>query len=255
MNNMGLDLYNSICIYTDASTTNDHTFFRDQITSSPGYVIVYNNQIILYGNKFVYRTNSTYGEMYAILMGIKAVYREIISGRLPRDVPIKLFSDSLSSIQNLKYNTKKWYISNDNIIRKTYDDSKVVGQEIIQKIILLVLKYGIPIDLYHIKGHANIKLNKKTNRADKIELRRIKESFYRNNGKEITNGEAAELCYYNIFVDNFTRDNMRENMKSYIYNNNNYKKPDLSNDVQLTKGDLVLFNKYINGGKYEEYDY
>lgn len=253
MSKMSLDLYNSICIYTDASTTNDHhVYFNNQITSSPGYVIVHNNQIVLYGNKFVYNTNSTYGEMYAILMAIKAVYREIISGRLPRNAPIKLFSDSLSSIQNLKYNTKKWYISN-NIIRKTYDDSKVVGQEIIQKIIALVLKYKIPINLYHIKGHANIKLNKKTNRTDKIELRRIKESFYRNNdNKEITNGEAAELCYYNIFVDNFTRDNMRENMKSYIYNNNNYKKPDLSNDALLTTGDLVLFNNYINGGKYGE---
>ena len=37
-----LDLFNSINIYTDASTTNAYTS-PDKITSSPGYVIVYNN--------------------------------------------------------------------------------------------------------------------------------------------------------------------------------------------------------------------
>ena len=127
-----LDLFNSINIYTDASTTNAYTS-TDKITSSPGYVIVYNNIIRLYGNKIINGTNSSYGEMYAILMGIKAVYREIISGRLPSNTPINIFSDSLSSIENLRNNFKNWYIL-DNIIRKTYDDKEVINQDIIRKI-------------------------------------------------------------------------------------------------------------------------
>ena len=127
-----LDLFNSINIYTDASTTNAYTS-TDKITSSPGYVIVYNNIIRLYGNKIINGTNSSYGEMYAILMGIKAVYREIISGRLPYNTPINIFSDSLSSIENLRNNFKNWYIL-DNIIRKTYDDKEVINQDIIRKI-------------------------------------------------------------------------------------------------------------------------
>lgn len=241
-----LDLFNSINVYTDASTTNAYTS-TDQITSSPGYVIVYNNIIRLYGNKFINKTNSSYGELYAILMGIKAVYREIISGRLPYDTPINIFSDSLSSIQNLRNNFKNWYVL-DNIIRRGYDDKEVINQDIIRKIIEIVNKYKIPVNLYHIKGHAQIKLNKKSNLSDRVELNKIIEMFFNNNRIFITDTEAAELCYYNIFVDNFTRYNMKENMSSSIYHNSNYIKPKLNN-TKLTKEDLKTFSEYINGGE------
>ena len=241
-----LDLFNSINVYTDASTTNAYTS-TDNITSSPGYVIVYNNIIRLYGNKLINKTSSSYGELYAILMGIKAVYREIISGRLPSNTPINIFSDSLSSIENLRNNFKNWYIL-DNIIRKTYDDKEVINQDIIRKIIEIVNKYKIPVNLYHIKGHAQIKLNKKSNLSDRVELNKIIEMFFNNNRIFITDTEAAELCYYNIFVDNFTRYNMKENMTSSIYHNSNYIKPKLNN-TKLTKEDLKTFSEYINGGE------
>lgn len=241
-----LDLYNSINIYTDASTTNDFKNVN-KITSSPGYVIVYNNIIRLYGNKFINKTNSAYGEIYAILMGIKAVYREIISGRLPANTPINIFSDSLSCIENLKTNIKHWYIL-DNIIRKSYDDREVINQDVIKKIIEIVNTYKIPINLYHIKGHAQIKLNKKSNLTDKAELDRIRQAFFYTNRIFISEAEAAELCYYNIFVDNFTRYNMQENMKSSIYHNSNYTKPWLT-CKKITKEDLKIFNNYINGGE------
>ena len=241
-----IDLFNSICIYTDASTTND---FRDvsHITSSPGYVIVYNNIIRLYGNKFIHGTNSAYGEMYAILMGIKAVYREIINGRLPSNIPINIFSDSLSSIKNLRFNAKRWYVF-DNILRKSFDNNAVTNQDIIKEIIAIVNTYNIPINLYHIKSHAQIKLNKKSNLSDRIELKRIRDQFFNINRISITDREAAELCYYNIFVDNFTRYNMKENIESKIYNSSNYKKPRFKNSL-ITKEDLKIFSNYINGGE------
>lgn len=241
-----IDLFNSICVYTDASTTCDYKT-TDQITSSPGYVIVYNNIIRLYGNKFIHKTDSSYGEMYAILMGIKAVYREIYSGRLPSDVPINIFSDSLSSVENLRDNVKKWYVLG-NIIRKTYDDKEVTNQDIIRSIINLVNTYKIPINIYHIRSHAQIKLNKKSNMSDKIELQRVREAFFNMNKIFITDREAAEICYYNIFVDNFTRYNMKENIKSEIYNNSNYNKPKFKNS-EITKNDLIEFSKYINRGE------
>lgn len=242
-----IDLYNSINVYTDASTTSDYGKKSTEITSSPGYVIVYNHIIRLHGSKIIYRTNSTYGEMYAILMGIKAVYREIISGRLPNNIPINIFTDSLSSIEILTRDTTRWYVL-DGIIRKTSDDKQITDQDVVKKIIEIVNKYKIPINLYHIKSHAQIKLNKKANLGDKLELKKIREAFYYRNHINITDKDAAEICYYNIFVDNFTRYNMKENMRLNIYNNYNYVKPKLNN-ILVTKEDLETFYFYINGGE------
>lgn len=243
-----LDLYNSINVYTDASTT-PFVYGRKntEFTSSPGYVIVYNNIIRLYGNKFIYRTDSVYGEIYAILMGIKAVYREILNGTLPDNVPINIFSDSLSSIENLRRNIKNWYVL-DNIIRKTCDDKQIGNQDVYTKIVELVNTYGFPINFYHIKGHANITLNKKASLGDKVELKKIQQSFMHTNHMAITEQAAAELCYYNIFVDNFTRSNMKDSMRSDTYNNNNYIKPRLKISRPITKEDLQLFSRYVNGG-------
>lgn len=243
-----LDLYNSINVYTDASTT-PFIYGRrsNEFTSSPGYVIVYNNIIRLYGNKFVYRTDAVYGEIYAILMGIKAVYREILNGTLPDNIPINIFSDCLSSIQNLRENIKNWYVL-DNILRKTNDDKQIPNQDVYIKIIELVNTYGIPVNFYHIKGHAHITLNKKASLGDKVELKRIQQNFFRMNHTFITEQAAAELCYYNIFVDNFTRSNMKECMRSDTYNNNNYIKPKLKSSQPITKEALRLFSTYTNGG-------
>ena len=243
-----LDLYNSINVYTDASTT-PFIYGRrsNEFTSSPGYVIVYNNIIRLYGNKFVYRTDAVYGEIYAILMGIKAVYREILNGTLPDNIPINIFSDCLSSIQNLRENIKNWYVL-DNILRKTNDDKQIPNQDVYIKIIELVNTYGIPVNFYHIKGHAHITLNKKASLGDKVELKRIQQNFFRMNHTFITEQAAAELCYYNIFVDNFTRSNMKVCMRSDTYNNNNYIKPKLKSSQPITKEALRLFSTYTNGG-------
>ena len=127
-------------------------------------------------------------------------------------------------------------------------EPRLINQDIIRKIIEIVNKYKIPVNLYHIKGHAQIKLNKKSNLSDRVELNKIIEMFFQYNRILITDTEAAELCYYNIFVDNFTRYNMKENMASSIYHNSNYIKPRLNN-TKLTKEDLKVFSEYINGGE------
>jgi hypothetical protein len=242
-----IDLFNSINIFTDASTTKVNYRKDSTETVSAGYVVVFRNVIERYGNRIIAKSHSEYGELYAILMGLKAVYKEIADRNLPISYPINVFTDCLNIVRAIRHNSKKWYVTDDNIIRsRSNNDRPVFNQDLFKMIIKMVAEYNIPINFYHIKAHASLSFSgKNILEKNRSELYRVRNQFYHENRVFVPITDIMELCYYNIFIDKLTRNNMKEILKSNLYYKNikNYIKPNLY--CNITSNELYSFNNLV----------
>lgn len=242
-----IDLFNSINIFTDASTTKVNYRKDSTETVSAGYVVVFRNVIESYGNRIITKSHSEYGELYAILMGLKAVYKEIADRNLPISSPINVFTDCLNIVRAIRHNSKKWYVADDNIIRSRSNNNRpIFNQDLFKMIIKMVAEYNIPINFYHIKAHASLSFSgKNILEKNRSELYRVRNQFYHENRVFVPITDIMELCYYNIFIDKLTRNNMKEILKSNLYYKNikNYIKPNLY--CNITSNELYSFNNLV----------
>ena len=90
-----MEFKKAINCYTDASITYD--LEGSTYVASPGYCITIDGQIVESKNKVIYDATNSYGELYAIYMGVLALKKFGDQNRV-----LNLFSDSRISIMGLR---------------------------------------------------------------------------------------------------------------------------------------------------------
>jgi ribonuclease HI len=203
--------FNAVNTYTDASIVKN----KDGVfISCAGYVTTFHNEIIDKGTKIMNNATNNYGEITAIYMGIQSLlsFKEY-------DVFLNLFSDSKISVFGLKEWIYKWLKNADPETRMLINSSgdRVKNQEIFCNIIHYIVKNKTHLSIYHQPGHQN------PSNVNQLEL--VRQSFRENNNTEITDDIIREICYYNNFVDNMTRNCLIEVVNHLDFNGQQYRKP------------------------------
>lgn len=205
---------NAINVFTDASITKKN----DVYITAPGFVTMYDGNIIDSGVSVIHNATNNYGEIYAIRMGIENLIKYSNS-----DLFLNLFSDSKISILGLKQWIFQWFQNqSNNVLRNSYAEA-ISNQEIILDIIRLIVHSGIHISLYHIPGH--IRSNRIT------EMNKFKEVFSKNTGlhlegelQSVPDDILREMADCNNTVDNLTRKVLLKTVNHENYNPMNYMK-------------------------------
>lgn len=202
---------NVLNVFTDASTSGGED--KQNLAVGSGYILVNQDQII--GSDVVVfpATTSAFGELYAVFMGVSAIYADVYTKRYYGIEPqyhcvYNLFSDSLYSIQAIRswiINWMKKAPPSVAIIKEngqveyrhpilTKSDGEVKHQECILHIVQTVIASNVHINFYHIKGHMNPEREYDVNRAI---------TAFRNCNKDILKGtEVTENCIKNIIFWN-----------------------------------------------------
>ena len=147
----------------------------------------------------VFNATNNLGELYAVYLGVLLALKY----RNRYDV-INIISDSQFSIFSLSRWIWNWRNNINNGIYYNSSGSPVANQDIIIKIVNLIISSNLNVNLYHQKGHA---LNK---------VKKSKETFFRSNGIMLDDFEANRISFYNDFVDNFSRDKLIKNNKVLV---------------------------------------
>lgn len=192
-------LENSICIFTDASLVKINGKF---IVSSG--CKVYDNGILIFEDHFLqYDSTVNRGELYAILMGINSIYN------YNNIKPIRLFSDSQTSIFAIRDRIFNW-INNSNNTLIGSDRKPIANTDIIMEIIYSIINNNINIELYHVKGHVNIN--------NKNDLYNAQNVFFKSNNILLDLGDIINISKYNNEIDIYSR-RMIDRKFSTINNN------------------------------------
>lgn len=227
---MMLGYYNDINCFTDASVINDNGVY----TCSAGYAIVSNGVIIESNNRILYDATNSYGELFAIYMGIKALSKY----RYERKI-MNVFSDSRISIMGLREWIFKWVMNFNNSTGSkgliSYSGKEIANQELYTTIVDTIISNGLPIGLYHILGHINPKYPLKVHKA--------RTYFNKSNGQvSIDDNIAYNLCYYNNYIDMMTRERLKDVYYSTEFDKDMYRKKifplmqiPMSSDLELYK--------------------
>lgn len=180
----------AISVYTDASLVK-----KNGITSTcAGYVLVYHREILDEGTQILYNSTNNYGEIYAVYMGVQALLRHAGS-----DCFLNLFSDSKISIDGLKYWISNWVKTQDRDGRlRSSSGNDVANQDLFKSIIGLIANSGVHLQMFHILGHISVNVDR--------ELQTARATFKRENGVLLSEDIIREICIYNNYVDNMTRD-------------------------------------------------
>lgn len=199
------DFFNdeTICIFTDASS--QESIFSEGIRSpytAPAYCIYHNNMCIEQGATILLNSTSQQGELYALLLGVQAAVKY-------KGFKIKIFGDNQNAIIGIRDWLYKWVIETNNFRSTLGQHGRIKNQDYYMDIIYTILSNQIPIELYHVKGHVDIKNVGSLNHA--------KELFVRSNpfiGDDLTDELAYFIAMGNTVVDNYST----TILKSYIEN-------------------------------------
>lgn len=230
----------TICIFTDASSQiPDFSKGINAPYTAPAYCVYHNNMCIEQGATILLNTTSQQGELYALLLGVQASVKY-------KGYRIKIFGDNQNAIIGIREWLYRWVIDNNNYKNVLGPNGRIKNQDYYMDIIYTILGNQIPLELYHVKGHVNIK--------DIPALEHAKEMFVRSNpfiGDDITN----ELAYF-IAMGNNTVDNYSTTFaKSYIEN-----RDCATSGVPAVHFDYSRFNmnEYLSlvnrNGKYREFN-
>ena len=181
---------NALNVYTDASLTK----INGTTSTCAGYVAVYHGKILDTGYRILYNTTNNYGEAYAVYMGVQCLLKYA-----HMDTFLNLFSDSKITVDGLTSWIGGW-VKNQDKYGNMYSSagSKVANQELLSAIIGLIRDSQTHMQIFHILGH------KDPNKYG--DILKSKDMFKRENGVLLSDEIIREICSYNCFVDNMTRD-------------------------------------------------
>ena len=193
-NRIMIEYYNALNCFTDASTIKS----RGVTSSCAGYVLTYHGNIIDKGERILYNSTNNEGELYAILMGVKALLSYSYM-----DTFLNLFSDSRISVEGLRSWCINWSKNQakDGTLYGT-NGKRVANQKIIKYIIHTVSYYRIHMQLFCQLGHIN------PYKVD--DMNRSIAYFLNCNGVRISKDMATQLASFNNMVDNNTRNYLND---------------------------------------------
>lgn len=228
-----INYYNAINVYTDSSITTD--LKTNKFISCSGFVTVLHNEIIDNGYKIMYESTNNYGELYAIYLGLQS----LLKYKTDPNIFLNLFSDSKISIFGLTQWIYQWVKNIDsNFLLRSSTGSIVKNQELYSKIIYYVVHNNTHLSMYHQLGHMNCKRQSDLEKTiDKFELY---------NKENINEDIAREICYYNDFIDNTSRNILLKTTSDKTFNKNNYLKPIGVVDRVISNDIIKLYKKLIN---------
>lgn len=151
-------------------------------------------------------STNNHAEIYAIYMAYQLA--KVLYFKIGGDLRINIFSDSQISVYGLRDWIFSWIKGSqgDNLISSA--GKNIANQEIYKLIVIDMIESKVPIYLYHVKGHVNIKRKKEIYNAKRV--------FDGSNDTNIPIDIIYEISYGNDLVDNITRDQI-----DIFLNNNN----------------------------------
>jgi len=206
-----ISFFNAVNTYSDASTSKDK--YGNTVICA-GYVTTFQHQIIDNGMKIVSGATNNYGEVLAAYMGIS----NLLSHK-DYDAFLNLFSDSEITVKGLKEWIYTWLRDMDPETKELRNSSGAIvsNQEIFCNMINCIITNNTHVAIWHQRGHKN---------PDKVaDMEEVRNTFRETNGTEISSDIIREICYYNDFVDNMTRDYLIEEINKKEYEPNLYMKP------------------------------
>lgn len=227
---------NTLSVFTDASI-----FKADSETyiGAPGFATVYQHRIVNSGVNIMYKSTNNNSEIAAIHMGILELLKYKNSYRT-----LNLFSDSRISIMGMREWIFKWVNNKNPSTGRLYSSSgtEVANQELFLHTMKLIVTNMLSVNLYHQRGHINF--------TEKGEVMRAMHDFETSNGFTISYDLAVELCRYNDFVDNYTRDTLKRSIGDLIYEKPEYMVPIYPIKYAPRAQDVQQYEKLVNkGGK------
>ena len=228
------DLFNdeSICIFTDSSFKKANPGDpRYPGTTAPAYCIYHNDVCIDQGFHILHNSTSQQGELYAFLLGICQSFRY-------RHFPhIRIFSDN----QNCVFSTREWIF---NWVRETNNGKATLGeggrisnQEYIVDILQNIISNNIYLEIYHVKGHVDVK-NYKSVHHSKVVFKR-NNPFVRN----VDDSIIYQLAMGNNCVDEYSTVMLKTYLRSKEYDTTDMNK---AVSLQYAPFDMINYSTLVN---------
>jgi len=123
---------------------------------------------------------------------------------------INLFSDSLISINNIRYGYQKWYSIDDRLLRFDKNNPDVKNSSVYIQIFDLLARYKLNVNFWHVKGHIGYSKN---------DLSKLIYAFIKNNNIFDDGWDynfARYLAKWNNYVDIKSRDILHKNIHTNI---------------------------------------
>ena len=231
------DLFNSdsVCIFTDSSFKESPKCKSGTSigTTAPAYCVYFNNSCIEQDFHILHDSTSQQGEMYAMLLGIRASYRYRNWCKY-----IRIFSDSQNTVFAIRDRMVNWASSTNNGIKILGSDGSIKNQGYLMMIVNEIMSNNIPLILYHVKGHVNIKSDPSIISARK--------TFLQSNPfiTKIDNNDIYRIAMGNNAVDEYSTVMLRSNIDNPRYKISKTSKKEIS--VEYYKFDINRYSKLVN---------
>lgn len=226
-----INYYNAVNVYTDSSITQD---IDGTFISCSGFVTVIDNEIVDKGYKILYNSTNNHGELYAVYLGLQ----NLLKYRCYPNIYLNLFSDSKISIFGLTHWIYNWVQNMNSDLLLSSSGTPVKNQDLYANIIYYIVQNNTHLSMFHQLGHMNCKKIKDINLTiDKFRLY---------NNENISEDIAREICYYNNYVDNTSREILLNTVKNESFNKNNYTEPTCIAQHILNNNIINTYNELIN---------
>lgn len=191
-----------INIFCDASIRKLNS---GETLGSPGAVCLLNDAMsanqgdkafVIQRLEILRHSTNNHAEIYAIYMAYQlAKLLHYEAGGNPR---INIYSDSQISVYGLRDWIFSWVSNSRGDILTSSTGKSVANQDIYKMIVIDMIKSGIPVHLYHTKGHVNTNSNKSLINAKRV--------FDKSNNTNINLNAMSQISYGNDLVDLATKD-------------------------------------------------
>lgn len=195
---MQFNYENAVNVFTDASNLPAMNGRTTNIIC-PAYIVSINGSVLEYGSKMIKSATASYGELYALAMGVQAATRYAYTG-----MPIYIYSDSEISISACTKWLQKWYNNGrDNFYLTKGDKNPAANQEIVLDIVRMICHSNVKVGFLNILGH--------TKNKDVISMDRFRYYFYRANhiNGRVPMDHLQNMALMNDRVDNYSREALK----------------------------------------------
>lgn len=203
------DLFNedSICIFTDSSFRSaklGEQFYPG--TTAPAFCVYHGDVCIDQGFHILHNSTSQQGELYAFLLGIMESYK------YRNFKHIRIFSDSQNCVMSVREWIFRWVEQNSKGIHSLGEGGRINNQNYLMDIIYTIISNNIYLEIYHVKGHVDIKNRKSVLHA--------KDVFKRSNPfvGAVDDSIIFQLAMGNNAVDEYSTVMLRSYLNSVEYN-------------------------------------
>ena len=187
---------NAVNVFTDASTARLNFNGKEVNTICPAFVTTIGGGIVEYGSTIFSNTTNSYGEIYALLLGIQSLIKYKNT-----DLFLNVYSDSEISVKGLTKWIKKWfYCGRRESILRAKSGMPVANQEVFLEIMREVIDANVHINVINVLGHTD-----SDNVNDMIKFVRY---FYKENDipmHSLPTEYLQEMAKFNDLVDEMSR--------------------------------------------------